>query len=200
MPLSKASRGDAILTGAPSTKTPPDIRLVNTVQNLEDGRFTGAIFADQTDNLALADGETDVVERLHPREGYRDALDFKHGFHVRLFHDVEPRAVERKRYSDDDQQPLHALLDIGRNPHEDHAVRQDRDDEHADHGIEDRSDATRKSGAADHDGGHRGEQSPLADQGVTLTELRDRHDAGQSVKQTGHRKVRMRVFSIGIPA
>src|SRR5260370_11563984 len=90
------------------------------------------------------------------------------GSMMRLFHDVKPRAVERKRDGDDDQQPLHALLHIGRNPHEDHAVRQDRDDEHANHGIEDRSDAAGKRCAADYDRRHRGEQSPSADQSVTL--------------------------------
>jgi hypothetical protein len=48
----------------------PGIRLVNTVQNLKDCRFAGAILADQADNLAFPDGEADLVKRLHPWEGY----------------------------------------------------------------------------------------------------------------------------------
>ena len=68
MPLSKASRGEAILYRRPVDENATRIRLVDAVQNLEDGRFAGAILADQADNFALPDREAHLVERLHPWE------------------------------------------------------------------------------------------------------------------------------------
>lgn len=55
------------------------IGLVDAVQHLQQGGLAGTILADEADNLALADGEAHIVQRLHAGKALGNAADFKDG-------------------------------------------------------------------------------------------------------------------------
>ena len=53
------------------------VGLIDAVQHLEQRGLAGAVLADEADDLALVDGEADIVQRLHAGEGFRDVADFE---------------------------------------------------------------------------------------------------------------------------
>ncbi len=61
------------------------IRRVDSRENLDEGRLSGAILADQRRHLAAAQLERPVDERMHPREGLGYPGELKDGLrHLRL--------------------------------------------------------------------------------------------------------------------
>ena len=50
---------------------------INAAQHLHQGRLAGAVLAHQGMDLALPNGEIDVVQRLHAREGFADTAHFE---------------------------------------------------------------------------------------------------------------------------
>ena len=54
---------------------PAGVGLVKAGQDLDQGRFPGAVVADQTEHLAVPETERDVLERRHDAEALADVLD-----------------------------------------------------------------------------------------------------------------------------
>ena len=55
------------------------VRAVDAGQDLDEGRFAGAVLADQRGDLARIEGDADVVECLDAREDLRNAAHFENG-------------------------------------------------------------------------------------------------------------------------
>ena len=81
--------------------------------------------------------------------------------------------------------PCTANLHARRHPHQHHAVREHHDDQHADQRLQHAALTARKRGAADHYGGHRGEEPPVADLRVTEPELRRCQNAAHGIEDPG---------------
>ena len=57
---------------------------IDAAQHLHQRRFAGAVFADDGVDLARADIQIDIVQRLHARKRLGDAAHFENGVvHVR---------------------------------------------------------------------------------------------------------------------
>src|SRR5699024_8219288 len=53
---------------------------VDSGDDLDQGRFAGAVVADEADDFAAADGEMDIGQCLDGPEPFVDAAQFEHGF------------------------------------------------------------------------------------------------------------------------
>ena len=79
MPLAVGVGGVAQPTGSPAMQDPPGVRLVDAGQDLHQRRLAGAVLADQPDDLAAADLDRDVLQRMHAGEALVDALERQRG-------------------------------------------------------------------------------------------------------------------------
>ena len=65
----------------------PRRREINAGQDVENGRFTGAVRADQADNLVFRDVQADVFDRADPAEGNRNTFNIEERFtHGSILH------------------------------------------------------------------------------------------------------------------
>src|SRR6185437_1828474 len=108
MPLSKASRGEAILTGEPPMKTPPESGWLIPFRTLRRVDLPAPFSPMRPTTSPLPTEKLTESRAFTPGNDFETSLTSSTGCTGRLFHDVELRAVKRKRDGHDDQQPLHA--------------------------------------------------------------------------------------------
>ena len=60
---------------------PPGIRREDAVDQVEHGRFSGAVRPDEAEDLTLADGEAQIAHRLEPAEAHVQAVDLEKRAH-----------------------------------------------------------------------------------------------------------------------
>ena len=77
MPLFIASSGLAKATGAPAKIDLTGVRLVNTADDVHQGRFAGAVFSHQGVYLARLYAETDLFQDVIAGETLVDLFDFQ---------------------------------------------------------------------------------------------------------------------------
>ncbi len=61
------------------------ILLIGSGQNLDQRGFAGAVFSNETMNLAFLNNNVHIVERLHSGECLSDAAHFKNHIIVQVF-------------------------------------------------------------------------------------------------------------------
>ena len=76
---------------------------IDAAQHLHQGRLAGAVLAHQGMDLALPDGEIDVVQRLHAGEGFADAAHFEQCGHSGF----RRQAGRAGRFAKTRSRPLH---------------------------------------------------------------------------------------------
>ena len=69
------------------------LKVVDAGQALDEGGFSGAVFPHQGVDLALAQGEVHIAQRLDPREGHADA---PHGQYNVFFHLLSPHKDQER--------------------------------------------------------------------------------------------------------
>ena len=65
----------AVVVRRPVKTDRAGIRLVDAAQNLDQGRFARAVFAEQSDDFASADIKADPLQRLSAAERFRDVVE-----------------------------------------------------------------------------------------------------------------------------
>ena len=161
-----ARRGEADLAAVDGH--PPLVGLVDAGDDLDQRRLAGAVLAHQRMDLAGPKVERDAVERLDAGEGFARGLDRE--AHLSPSPSDRAPAVEPDRGEDQraEEELDPVRVDLG----EHHAVLDQGDQHHREHGAEDRDVAAGQRRAADDRGGKGQEQPVGADGRLGRAELR----------------------------